>query len=190
MLKIAIFAYEGVEELDLVGPYEVFGCAADQQKGSCQVRVVAETKEPTTCINGLALLPHQDFSDFTQPDILIIPGGNGSRIQAERISVIEWVRRVAEGCQIVASVCTGLRITAAAGIAQNMSVTTHWGAVDDIQAAHPGLKIDVSRRYIRQGNYISSAGISAGIDMSLSLVGEMMSEELEGLVRHEMVYDR
>lgn len=190
MLKIALLAYDGVEELDLVGPYEVFGCAADQQKGSCQVRVVAETKQPITCINGLVLLPHEDFSDFTQPDILIIPGGNGSRIQAERASVIDWVRRVADSSRLVASVCTGLRITAAAGIAHQMAVTTHWGAVDDIQAAHPSLIIDVSQRFIRQGNYISSAGISAGIDMSLSLVAEMMSEELEAQVRREMVYDR
>ncbi|KIC45900.1 thiamine biosynthesis protein ThiJ [Ruegeria sp. ANG-S4] len=189
MKNIAILIFDGVEELDAVGPYEVFGTAATQKDDVCNVYLVGETMDPVTCILNMKLPPHYTFEDAPKPDILIIPGGPGTRKAQHNEKLIEWVNKTAEGCEMVASVCSGARITLTSGIAKGKRITTHWGVVEELRERGEAAEVLEDVRFVRDGNYISSQGISAGIDMSLWIVGQISDPAYARLVQREIHYD-
>lgn len=189
MKTVLILIFDGVEELDAVGPYEVFGVANALEPGVCQVALVGETMQAVTCVNGMKLLPHYRFDDAPRADVLVVPGGAGTRQQEENQVLIDWVAETAGQAELVASVCTGLRITLAAGPARGKRVTTHWGAIEEIRARNEALEVRDDRRFIRDGAYLSSAGVSAGIDMSLWIVGHMSTPDHARAVLKEIEYD-
>lgn len=189
MKNIAILIFNDVEELDAIGPYEVFGVSRQLLSDSCNVYLVGETDKPVTCINGLKMLPHHTFADAPQPDILLIPGGGGTRVEQNNQAVLDWVISTAQGCEIVSSVCTGARITLSSGLAKGKRITTHWSAVQELRDRNEAAEVLDDVRFVRDGNYVSSAGISAGIDMSLWLVGQIVDPSHARDVQREMQYD-
>ncbi|MEM7740752.1 MAG: DJ-1/PfpI family protein [Pseudomonadota bacterium] len=185
---IAILVFDDVEELDAVGPYEVLASAAMERPDALKVFLVSETGGPVRCFKGISLLPHHSFMDAPKPDILVVPGGDGTRVQRENASLMSWVTKTAAGCELVASVCTGVRITLAAGIAAGKRITTHWSAIDEARASGEAADVLSDVRFVVDGNYVSSAGVSAGIDMALWMVGHLVDPAFARAIQHEIEY--
>jgi transcriptional regulator GlxA family with amidase domain len=181
-LQIAIYVFPNVEVLDFAGPFEVFTTASrvmqrQQQPAPFKVFTVARTLEPVTARAGLRVLPDFSFADCPVPDVLVIPGGV---VDAELTdtSVIDWVTRNAEPAQLVASVCTGAFVLAKAGLLTGRRATTHWEDIDDLRRMFPDVEVLEGRQWVDEGRIVSSAGIAAGIGMSLHLVGRLVGAQL------------
>lgn len=188
MWNIQIVVFNDVEELDAVGPYEVFGTARQLAPDSFDVSLVAETLEPVRCVNGLRLLPDVTFGDAAQPDVIVVPGGNGSRRQQHNSEMIQWVQRTAKHCHWVTSVCTGARILLQAGLCDDKRITSHRSAIDDLRDQQRAADVLDNVRFVRDGNLVTSEGVSAGIDMSLWLVGQTLSVPFARDVQKELAY--
>jgi transcriptional regulator GlxA family with amidase domain len=176
---VAILVFDEVEVLDLGGPYEVFTTATRMhqrlQPGSpalFAVQCVARTLQPVRARAGLQVLPDADFATASAPDVLIVPGGVVDAAAACPTTQA-WVAGAAHGAQISASVCTGAFILAAAGVLTQGPVTTHWEDIADLRRQFPQLAVQENVRWVDQGARVTSAGISAGIDMCLHLVGRL-----------------
>lgn len=183
-LNIAILVFDEVEALDLGGPYEVFTTATRMQQRlqpgaptPFTVQCVARSLAPVQARAGLRVLPDADFATALPPDVLIVPGGVVDAAAA-CAQTRAWVEQAARGAQITASVCTGAFILAAAGVVTDGSVTTHWEDIADLRAQYPALEVQENVRWVDRGALVTSAGISAGIDMSLHLVTRLVSEAL------------
>jgi transcriptional regulator GlxA family with amidase domain len=185
-LTFGILLFDGVEELDFAGPLEVFGMATKLHEG--EVLTIAETREPVRGFNGLRVLPDCDFSDAPDLDVLLVPGGMGTRSEVDNPRLIEWLRKVAPACRYVTSVCTGTLLLHEAGPARNRRVTTHWNFVETLRARG---EVDVLEgvRYVRDGNLVTAAGVSAGIDMALWLVGQLFTAADARRVQRMMQYE-
>lgn len=199
-LGIAILAFDDVEALDLAGPYEVFTTAARMAArpealgwpgaptaAGWQVACVAHTRAPVRARAGLQVLPTQDFSDETPVDLLIVPGGvvdAAARCPDTRA----WVQRASAQASLTASVCTGVFVLAAAGVVSTHRVTTHWEDLDDLRRQWPSLNVTDGVRWVEDGRVFSSAGISAGIDLSLHLVARLSCPELAERTARQMDY--
>ena len=191
-LNIAILVFDEVEALDLGGPYEVFTTATRMQQrlqpgapAPFAVQCVARSMAPVRARAGLRVLPDADFATATAADVLIVPGGvvDAAAACAETRA---WVARTAQGAQITASVCTGAFILAAAGVVAEGPVTTHWEDIADLRAQFPHLEVQENVRWVDRGALVTSAGISAGIDMSLHLVTRLMGEALSKRTARQM----
>ena len=191
-LQVAILVFDEVEMLDLGGPYEVFTTATRmhqrQAPGSpalFAVQCVARTLQPVRARAGLQVLPDADFASASAPDVLIVPGGvvdAAAACPATRA----WVAGAAQGAQISASVCTGAFILAAAGVLTQGPVTTHWEDLADLRARFPHLTVRENVRWVDQGARVTSAGISAGVDMCLHLVARLAGLPLAERTAHQM----
>ncbi|HYD99983.1 MAG TPA: DJ-1/PfpI family protein [Alphaproteobacteria bacterium] len=187
---VGILIFDGVEELDAVGPYEVFGVARGLRPDLFDVCLVAERAEPVECVNRMRILPHHGFADAPRLDVLVIPGGIGTRREAGNEALLHWVRETAARCAWVASVCSGARVTLASGLAAGRRITTHSGVVQELRDRGGAAAVLDDVRFVRDGNLVHSAGISAGIDMSLWLVGQIAGDPaVARAVRREMEYD-
>ena len=191
---IGIFVFDDVELLDLAGPYEVFTCAsrvyARMKPGAelpFNVLTVGQTVAPTRARAGLGVRPDASFAKHAEIDVLVIPGGV---VTAElgKTQVIEWIAKAAAGSELVTSVCTGAFLLAQAGLLTDKHVTTHWEDMDDLQALFPQVHVQPERRWVRDGNTVTSGGISAGIDMSLHLVETLVSRDLALRTARQMEY--
>jgi len=191
-LQVAILVFDDVEALDLGGPYEVFTTASRmhqrQHPGAAepfQVHCVARSMDPVRARAGLRVLPDADFATATAPDVLIVPGGvvdAATACPATRA----WVAQAAGRAQITASVCTGAFILAAAGVLTHGPATTHWEDIADLRTQFPQLDVRENVRWVDQGGLVTSAGISAGIDMSLHLVTRLVSAALSERTARQM----
>jgi transcriptional regulator GlxA family with amidase domain len=183
-LQIAIYVFPNVEVLDFAGPYEVFTTASrvmqrQQPEAAPPFRVctVARTSEPVTARAGLRVLPDFGFADCPPPDVLVIPGGVVDAELADT-AVIDWVTRTSQPAQLVASVCTGAFILAKAGMLDGRRATTHWEDIADLRRMFPGVGVLEGRQWVDEGRIVTSAGIAAGIGMSLHLVGRLVTPQL------------
>ena len=191
-LSVAILVFDEVEALDLGGPYEVFTTASRMYQrlnpgapAPFAVQCVARTLAPVRARAGLRVLPDADFASAPAPDVLIVPGGvvdAAAACPATRA----WVAQAAVGAQITASVCTGAFILAAAGVLTEGPVTTHWEDIADLRAQFPQLDVREHVRWVDQGARVTSAGISAGIDMSLHLVTRLLGATLSERTARQM----
>lgn len=175
---IGILIFDGAEELDFVGPWEVFtmsnevfGHGGEESIGD-RVLLVSETADLIDCAKGMRVHADMGFADCPALDVLLVPGGQGTRREVDNPAMLKWIADIAAGCRWVTSVCTGSLLLTEAGPAAGRRVTTHWGFAD--QLAERG-KAEVVRdiRYVRDGNIVTAAGVSAGIDMALWLVGQL-----------------
>ncbi|MEX0993618.1 MAG: DJ-1/PfpI family protein [Solirubrobacterales bacterium] len=182
-----IVLFDGVEELDFAGPWEVFTFAALMAEGD-RVLTVAERDEPVNCAKGLRVLPDATFANAPELDVLLVPGGQGTRTEVENPAMIEWLRKVAPGCRWVTSVCTGSLLLHEAGPARGKRVTTHWGFAAKL-AERDEIEVVPDERIVVDGNVVTSAGVSAGIDMALWLVGEIHGAEMAANVTAGIQYD-
>ncbi|MCA9858723.1 MAG: DJ-1/PfpI family protein [Thermomicrobiales bacterium] len=188
---VGILVFEEVEVLDFCGPFEVFASAQDPQTGerAFDVSIVAETTGIVSCRGGLLVKPHTDFSNAPQFDLIVAPGGYGTRAQKDNPALIDWIGRQHHGTEITISVCTGLYLLAAAGLVDELPVTTHWAAFDEAREFFPDLQLVSDQRVIDTGNVVTSAGVSAGIDMALAMVERLLGRTAAEETARDMEYD-
>ncbi|MDZ4859440.1 MAG: DJ-1/PfpI family protein [Candidatus Hydrogenedentes bacterium] len=183
---IGIVLFDNAEELDWAGPWEVFG-AASQMNHEDKVITIAEHDGPVRCAKGLRVLPDYTFANAPKIDIVLVPGGQGTRAEVKNAVMIDWLKRVGADCAWVTSVCTGALLLHEAGFAKGKRVTTYWGFVDQLRARGDVTVID-DKRYVQDGNLVTAAGVSAGIDMALWLIGQLHDEEFARRVQQYMEY--
>jgi len=193
--NVGIYIFDEVEVLDLGGPFEVFSTASRMKTrlapGAArpfEVFTIAEVIRPVKARGGLIVQPTFDITNHPDIDVLIVPGGVVTA-ELQRDTVIEWIERTAFTTTVTASVCTGAFLLAKAGLLQGKTITTHWEDIDDFQAMFPGIPVDGDKRWVDAGIIVTSAGISAGLDMSLHLVSRLESEELAVRTARQMDYD-
>ena len=185
MTTTGILLFDGAEELDFAGPFEVFGMAA---MDGDRVVTIAERLDPVRSAKGLRVLPDHTFADAPALDVLVVPGGQGTRREVDNPALVDWIRTVAPGCTWVTSVCTGAFLLHAAGLLADLQATTHWASIDRLRDAG-GVTVMEQVRYVRDGNVVTAAGVSAGIDMALWVVGQVSSVEHARVTRYAMEYD-
>ncbi|HEV8196121.1 MAG TPA: DJ-1/PfpI family protein [Gemmatimonadales bacterium] len=192
---VGIYLFDEVEVLDFAGPFEVFSTAsrvsARLYPGApkpFRVTTVARESHLVTARAGLEVQPAHTFTDHPPIDVLIIPGGVVTA-EMERKSVIDWITRCSVGSILTASVCTGAFLLAKAGLLDGKTVTTHWEDIGDLRAGFPRVTVLEEQRWIDAGDIVTSAGISAGIEMSLYLVSRLGGHELAVQTARQMEFD-
>ena len=185
--RIAIVIFEGAEELDFVGPWEVFTMLSQVEEGSCTVFTVSERGGEVRCAKGLRVLADHSFADCPTAELVIVPGGRGTRTQVSNPAMIEFVQRMDASSARTTSVCTGSFVLEAAGLLKGKRATTHWGSIDRMTALGT-VEVLEQTRFVDEGRIITSAGVSAGIDMSLYLVGQLWGVETARAVQKAMEY--
>jgi len=199
MKNIAIVLFDRVEVLDFAGPFEVFSsCGAHgEHKGHYNVYTVAE-RNPVIARGGLSISPSYLFENCPKPDIFLVPGGGGytdsgvpfgSRKEMDNPIMLQWVTKQNETAELVLSVCTGSLILGKAGLLDGLRATTHWKAIDQLKAAAPNTTIVDDKRWVDNGRVISSAGVSAGIDMSLYVIEKLLGKAVASETARSMQYD-
>jgi len=186
-ITTGILLFPDAEELDFVGPYEVFTMARDYLFEDDRVVTIAQDDAPVRAAKGMRVLPDHTIEDAPSLDVLVVPGGIGTRAQAENRVLLGWIAKAAAECRFVTSVCTGSLLLHAAGVVAGRRITTHWAFVEELRGrgAAPVME-DV--RYVRDGNLVTSAGVSAGIDMSLWLVGQLHDPDAARRTQRLMEY--
>jgi transcriptional regulator GlxA family with amidase domain len=176
---IGLVIFPDAEELDFVGPWEVFTASAAlcEQGGNEPDRVllIAESTDPVRCAKGLRVLPDATFDDHPPLDLVLVPGGQGTRREVENTALLGWLAKVSGSAQWTTSVCTGSLLLHGAGVAEGRRLATHWAFEDAL--AERGATVERNYRFVRDGQVVSSQGVSAGIDMALWLVGQLHSPE-------------
>lgn len=190
--NMGIFLYPGVEELDFCGPFEVLKAASYKRnrKGltpDWHVFTVAEASGLLKTSGELLIQPGYTFHDHPPIDLLVIPGG-AIDPQVEKPAVLEWLRKVTSQTQLNTSVCNGAFFLGALGLLDGHTVTTHWSALDELAEQYPRAQVQREVRWVDEGQLVTAAGISAGIDMSLHLVERLSGRELAEDVARYMEY--
>lgn len=188
-ITTGMLIFDEAEELDFVGPWEVFTAAAkmDERNGD-RVVTIAERAAPIRCNKGMRVLPDATFADAPPLDVVLVPGGQGTRREVDNPVLIAWLRAVGARCTWVTSVCTGALLLHEAGFARGRRVTTHWAFVETLRARGDVTVLERTR-YVRDGNVVTSAGVSAGIDMALWLIGQIRGEDFARNVQRYIEYD-
>ena len=182
-----ILLFPDAEELDFVGPWEVFTMFGKYFDKDWQALLVAQTGEPVRAAKGMLFMPDRSFDDCPPLDVLLVPGGEGTRREVDNEALVQFARRVGQGAAWVTSVCTGAFILSRAGYLEGRRATTYW-AVRDQLAAEPGVAEVLEERFVRDGNVITAAGVSAGIDMALYLVAQLKDVEAARLTQKLIEY--
>lgn len=188
MKTIAIYIYENAEVLDFSGPFEVFSTAKRLANLNWNVVLIAEKLEPVIARGGYKVIPHYTINNHPPIDVLIVVGGIHTQ-EVKKKNIIEWIAKTAPKTQLLASVCTGVFLLAQAKLLNNLTVTTHWEDILDLANNYPELNVVDNKRWIKNNNIFTSAGISAGIDMSLQLVSELSTDELAVKTAKQMDYE-
>ncbi|MGH2898303.1 MAG: DJ-1/PfpI family protein, partial [Solirubrobacteraceae bacterium] len=178
--------FNDAEELDFVGPWEVL-TMAQRFAPDDRVVTIAQSLEPIRAAKGMRILPDHSFDDAPQLDVVLVPGGMGTRREVSNPVLIEWLRKTGARCTWVTSVCTGSLLLHEAGFADGRRITTHWSFVASLRER--GANVLENVRYVRDGNLVTAAGVSAGIDMALWLVGQIHGVPIARQVQRAMEYD-
>lgn len=193
--NVGIYLFDDVEVLDFAGPFEVFSTAArvkariePQAPKAFSVHIIADEKRPIHARGGLRVFPEFDITSHPHLDVLVIPGGVVTS-EIERTVIIDWIIRISAITPIIASVCTGVFLLGQAGLLNGKNATTHWEDIDDLRSKFPSIHVQAGMRWVDIGQIVTSAGISAGIDMSLHLVSRLESKELAVKTARQMEFD-
>jgi transcriptional regulator GlxA family with amidase domain len=199
MRTVAIFIFDDVEVLDFTGPFEIFGVAGKQNGGNGHFEVFTVAEKPKIAArNNLIVEASYTFENCPTPDILLIPGGGGfradgtpfgSRREMNNENLLAWVKEMNSKVELLLSVCTGSLILAKAGLLEGLSATTHFKAVEQMREVAPNTTLFPEKRWVDNGKIILSAGVSAGIDMSLYVVGKLHGEEVAADTAAYIQYD-
>ncbi|WP_286235399.1 DJ-1/PfpI family protein [Thalassotalea sediminis] len=187
-MNFGIYIYNNAEVLDFSGPFEVLSTANRLGHNNWNIFLVSENKGLIQARGGYPIHSHFSFEDHPDIDVLIVVGGIHTE-ELKKAHVISWVAKVAEHASKVASVCTGAFILAEAGLLNGLTVTTHWEDISDLKIDYPKLNVVSNQRWVSQGKYITSGGISAGIDMTLHLVSDLANLTLAKETAKQMEYD-
>jgi transcriptional regulator GlxA family with amidase domain len=189
MNVVAIAVFEGVEELDFVGPWEVLSGWRLLYPEDVDVHLVGDDTGPVTCAHGLRVLPERTWEDLGNIDVLVYPGGRGTRAQLGDVRIRSRLRALSASGTLMASVCTGALVFADSGLLDGLPAATYWNAFDELLSLGRDIQPRPNDRFVDNGAIITSAGVSAGIDMALHLVGRLGSPERAGEVRRYIQYD-
>lgn len=187
MTNVGIVLFDEVEELDFVGPWEVL-TSARKLGFALTVSTLAEHQAPVRAAKGLRILPDHTLAEAPPLDVIVVPGGWGTRREVENAVMTDFIRKVAPGCRWVTSVCSGALLLHGAGLLAGRRVTTHWAFADQLEA-RGGVTVVRGARYVRDGNVVTAAGVSAGIDMALWLVGQLFDPKAARNVQRAIEYD-
>jgi transcriptional regulator GlxA family with amidase domain len=189
-VNIGIFIFDGVQELDFTGPWEVLNGWAREAEGEREISVftVARSREPIQCSNGLRVLPDYAWDEAPKLDLLVFPGGRVRHLLDDD-EVLAWLQRTRDDGALMTSVCTGAHVFASAGILRNRPATTWFGALDALTEIDPTIDLRRDERFVDSGDVVTSAGVSAGIDMALHLVARLDSPDRAEAVRRWIQYE-
>lgn len=184
MKTVDVLLYDGVDELDFCGPFEVLASCHRvigghwSDKPAFHVETVAEHRTTVNCAHGLCILPNKALAQAREADIIIVPGGPGAQRERIPLHILEFLRKASDTAEIIASVSTGAFILAKAGLTEGRSVTTHRARVDDLAKLFPKTRVLKGHRVVADGkNLMSSAGISAGVDLALAVISRYEGPE-------------
>lgn len=189
--QVGLFLFHEVEVLDFAGPFEVFSIAETEPgvKGF-KVNTVSADGQMITARNGLQVQPEHSFDSLPPIDLLIIPGGYGAEeLEIRKPDVLQWIKTYASAGVQIASVCTGALLLAEAGLLDGLKATTHWMDLERLKQDYPAVDVQSGVKFVDQGWIITSGGISAGIHMSLHLVGRYLGTDAANTTAKRMEYD-
>lgn len=185
-MNFCFLAFNDLEELDLIGPWEMLAGGLKKEGKIDEAFVVAESKAPLVCAKGLQLIPHYDFATCPDFQYLLVPGGWGTREQVNNPLLLDFLKERTGSCKAVLSVCTGAFLLAEIGLLSGKKATTHWGSLDRLRAIE-GIEV-AEERFVHDGNIWCSAGVSAGIDMALAFIKEAFGEETAARIQFYTEY--
>ena len=183
---IGIVIFDRVEELDFVGPWEIFSFLRDLEPETCDVFTVSERGGEVRCAKSLRVLADHSFESAPRADVILVPGGMGTRTEVDNPRIIEYIRRAAGQAEVTTSVCTGSFMLERAGVLTGRRATTHWRSLDRLRTL--GTVDVVESRWVDEGALVTSSGVSAGIDMALYLVGRLWGPERARRVQKGVEY--
>jgi len=188
-MNVAIFIYDKVEILDFSGPGEVFAATSLNGDDAFNVFTVAAEKDPIISQGFVTITPQYTIENCPAPDILVLPGGD-QRKSAENPELIRWIKDCSENAKILMSVCTGAKLLSKAGLLDNKEATTWHGAIESLKQMTPKAKIHSNTRFVDNGQIITTAGVSAGIDGALHVVSRLFGVDKAHEVARYMEYDK
>ena len=188
MTTYGLLIFDGAEELDFAGPWEVFTASSMLRDDADTAVLIAERTGPVRCNKGMRVLPDHMLDDHPALDVLLVPGGQGTRREVSNPVLIEWIRQVAASVTWGTSVCTGALLLHEAGAARGRRVATHHAFEDALQA-RGDVTVVRDARYVVDGNLVTSQGVSAGLDMALWLTGRIHGREHARAVRRYIQYE-
>ncbi|BEP12772.1 DJ-1/PfpI family protein [Acidothermaceae bacterium B102] len=190
MNYIGIVLFPDVEELDAVGPWEVLSHWAQvYPEDGWTVSTLSRDGAPVRCAKGLIITPDHSYAIAPDYDVLVYPGGSGTRRQLQDPSELDWVRAQRAQVGLMTSVCTGSLVYAAAGLLDGRPATTYWDCFDELAALDPTIELRTQERFVDDGDIVTAAGVSAGIDMALHLVDRLAGVARARQVRKGIQYD-
>ncbi|WP_235531469.1 DJ-1/PfpI family protein [Phycicoccus sp. Soil748] len=190
MRHIGILLFDGVEELDAFGPWEVLAnWTLNHPDDGWAVSFLSRDGAPVRAAKGLVLDAHHSFPDAPHMQVLIHPGGQGTRVLMRDPDHLAWVRAQRESVPLMTSVCTGALVYAAAGLLTGRPATTHWESLELLASLDRTIQMQPMERFVDDGDVITSAGVSAGIDMALHLVARLAGVDRARTVRRDIQYD-
>jgi transcriptional regulator GlxA family with amidase domain len=189
--NVAILIFDDVEVLDFCGPFEVFGVTGLRNAGEqpFHVYTIAEKAGPVLARNGLSVNPSYTLENCPQPDLLLIPGGFGTRREMYNETLLQWIKAQYDHVELLLTVCTGALVVARTGLLDGLSATTHWAAMNELKEVAPHTQLCSDVRYVDNGKIVLAAGVSAGIDMSLHVVSRLLGKEQAAETARHMQYD-
>ena len=192
--RVGVLVFPDVEVLDFAGPFEVFGATRLNEEtrysdsSPFEVFLVAETREPVSAAGGLRVLPEYSIADCPRLDVLVVPGGWGTRKQVDNPKLIAWLRNQGAQVDTLTSVCTGSFLLGKAGLLDGHHATTHWRSLDRMEESSPSITVERELHVVQSGKVLTSAGISAGIDMALLVVAGYYGELVGRATARHMEY--
>ena len=197
-VNVGILLFDNVEVLDFAGPFEVFSrtrlqsgveARRSEEGAPFQVFTVARTRDPITATGGLTVVPRHGFADAPRIDLLVVPGGFGTRRLLNDEETLGWIRRTAAAARQVTSVCTGSLLLAKAGLLEGRRATTHWASLDLLGSLGAGVTVERDLRVVDDG-VITSAGVASGMDMAFYIVETLFGREVADETARYIEYRR
>ena len=192
--RVGILVFPQVEVLDFCGPFEVFSVtrlnesARREESSPFEVLLVAETTEPVTATGGLRVIPDVSLDACPPLDVLVVPGGWGTRSEIKNERLLAWIKGRGAAVETLTSVCTGSMLLGQAGLLEGRRATTHWRALPWMRESFPGVTVEEKLHVVEDGHVLTSAGISAGIDMALRVVARYHGDEVARNTARNMEY--
>ncbi len=191
---VGIVLFDDVEVLDFCGPFEVFSVVRlneeNRRKDSSpfEVHLTSQQGQTIKTSGGMRVIPDSPFKDCPKLDVLLIPGGWGTRREIGNDAMLQWIRERADEAELVSSVCTGALLLGMAGVLDGCRATTHWRSLEWMRTALPQVQVDDTKHFIQEGRIWTSAGISAGIDMALRITAHYLGKDIARATARQMEY--
>ncbi len=192
--RVGIVVFDDIEVLDFCGPFEVFSATRInearrwEEDSPFEVVLVAQKPGPCVASGGMVVLPHHTFQDCPRLDVLVVPGGRGTRREVENTVLLDWLRERAGEAARLTSVCTGSMLLGFAGLLDGRKATIHRHSVGWMRDSFPSVQVEEGKRFVQDGHIYTSAGISTGIDMALGVVASYFGEGVARSTARHMEY--